>query len=283
VAHTRTTQSIVDPSGNGQYQFTTIDVPGTSDTEAYGVNNTGLVSGFYVLNGIGHSFLWRNGTLTTVVHDPSSNTLLGDVNEPGMVAGNYGPFSIQHAAMYSIGTGMWTTLPDVPNLPINLGNGINPQGIATGSAATGSVAAPSNSIGWTWDGKKYSFFSVPGAAGFGTESVGINAPGTVSGYFQDVNGSFHGFLKEGSTFANVDVPGASDTFAYGLNNSGEQVGYYVDQLGDVHGFVLRAGKFTTIDVPGSLATLVTNINERGDLVGLWFDSNATHAFLASRR
>ena len=59
-----------------------------SDTEAYGVNNTRLVSGFYVRNGIGHGFLWQNGILATVVHDPSSNTLLGDVNEPGFVVGN---------------------------------------------------------------------------------------------------------------------------------------------------------------------------------------------------
>jgi hypothetical protein len=217
-----------------------------------------------------------------VDHDSGPNTLLGDVNEPGLVAGNYGSFNTQHAAIYSIGAGTWTTLPDVPNLPINLGNGINPQGDVVGSAATGSVAVPSNSIGWTWDGRKYSFFTVPGATGFGTEAVGINAPGLVSGYFQDINGSFHGFLKQGSQFTTIDVPGATGTFAYGLNNSGEQVGYYVDQQGGVHGFVLRSGSFTTIDVPGSLATLVTNVNERGDLVGLWLDSNATHAFLASR-
>jgi len=282
-AHTaRTTQSTIDLSGNAQYQFTTIDVPGTSDTEAYGINNTGLVSGFYVVNGTGHGFLWRDGTLTTVDQGSGSNTLLGDVNEPGMVAGNYGPFNIQHAAIYSIGAGTFTTLPDIPNLPINLGNGINPQGEVVGSAAMGSVAAPFNSVGWIWDGRSYSFFTVPGAAGLGTEAVGINAPGSVSGYFQDGNGSFHGFLKQGSKFTTIDVPGAMNTFGFGLNNSGEQVGYYVDQQGDVHGFVLRAGKFNTIDVSGSLGTLVTNINERGDLVGLWFDSNATHAFLATR-
>jgi hypothetical protein len=173
--------------------------------------------------------------------------------------------------------------PRHPNLPINLGNGINPQGVAVGSAATGNVATPSNSIGWIWDGRKYSFFTVPGAAGLGTEAIGINAPGQVSGYFQDLKGSFHGFLKQGSNFTNIDVPGATDTFVYGLNNSGDQVGYYVDQQGDVHAFVLQAGNFTTIEVPGSTATLVTSINERGDLVGLWFDPNATHAFIASRR
>jgi hypothetical protein len=116
VAHTvRTAQPIVDPSGTAHYQFTTIDAPGTSDTEAYGINNTGLVSGFYVVNGIGHGFLWQNGALQTVDHpgDRTSNTLLGDVNEPGMVASNYGPFDTQHAAIYSVGAGTWTTLPDI--------------------------------------------------------------------------------------------------------------------------------------------------------------------------
>src|SRR5262245_30575176 len=77
VAHAaRTTQSLVDPPGNGQYQFTTIDVPNTSDTEAFGINNTGLVSGFYTVNGTGHGFLWRDGTVTTVDQGSGSNTLL---------------------------------------------------------------------------------------------------------------------------------------------------------------------------------------------------------------
>ena len=58
------------------------------------------------------------------------------MNEPGLVVGNYGPFDTQHAAIYDSGDATWTTLPEVPNLPINLGNGINPQGIAVGSAVT---------------------------------------------------------------------------------------------------------------------------------------------------
>jgi hypothetical protein len=271
-------------SGVTQYIFTTIDAPGASDTEAYGINNTDLVTGFYVINGVGHGFWWRNGTVRTVEHssDPNENTLLGQANDLGVVAGNYGTFSTQHATIYSITENKWTTLPDVPGEPINLGNGINFWGVAVGAVSTGSVAAPSNSTGWVWDGKSYSFFTVPGAAGLGTEPVGLNALGVVSGYFQDAQGSFHGFLKLGPKFTNIDVPGAADTFAYGINSFADQVGYYVDKDGNIHGFVRRAGVFTTIDVPGSLATLVTNINDAGDLSGLWFDANATHAFIAHR-
>jgi probable HAF family extracellular repeat protein len=268
--------------GTKDYQFTTFDAPGTSDTEAYGINNPGVVPGFYVVQGRAHGFVWRNGSLMTVDHPDARNTLLGDVNEPGLVVGNYGPFDLQHAATYDIRTGTWTTLPDVPNLPMNIGNGINPQGIAVGSAAMGNLNVTFNSVAWIWDGREYSFFNVPGAAGFGTTAGGINAPGQVAGYFQDANGSFHGFLKDGSTFTQIDVPGAKDTFGYAINSRTDLAGWYVDQQGVEHGFVLSGGNFTTIDVPGSLGTLVTGINQKGELAGLWFAANATHAFTAIR-
>jgi probable HAF family extracellular repeat protein len=145
----------------------------------------------------------------------------------------------------------------------------------------GNVSATFNNVGWIWDGQAYSFFTVPGSTGFGTTAGGINAPGQVVGYFQDVNGNFHGFLKHGSTFTQIDVPGATGTFAYGINDRTDVVGWYLDQQFGEHGFVLSGGTFMTIDVPGSLATLVTGINNNGELVGLWFDSSATHGFLAS--
>jgi hypothetical protein len=125
-------------AGTTTYQFTTIDAPGSSDTEAYGFNTPGLVTGFYLIQGHANGFIWQNGSITTADHPGALHTLLGDVNEPGLVIGNYGSFFLQHAAIYSIRTGAFTTLPDVPNLPMNFGNGINPQGIAVGSAAMGN-------------------------------------------------------------------------------------------------------------------------------------------------
>jgi hypothetical protein len=204
------------------------------------------------------------------------------VNEPGLVVGNYGLFDLQHAATYDIGTGTWTTLPDVPNLPMNIGNGINSQGTAVGVASMGNLNVTFNNVAWIWDGTAYSFFTAPGAAAeFGTTAAGINARGQVSGFFQDASGGFHGFLKDGSTFTQIDVPGATGTLAYAINNRSDVAGWYMDQQGGEHGFVLSGGNFTTIDVPGSRGTLVTGINEKGELAGLWFDVNATHAFTAS--
>ena len=48
-------------------QYTTIDVPGAASTVAVGVNDLGVVSGFYFdSSGNEHGFLYRDGTFTTV-------------------------------------------------------------------------------------------------------------------------------------------------------------------------------------------------------------------------
>ena len=269
-------------AGTKEYQFSTFDVPGAFATTAYGINASGLVAGAYFVQGIAHGFYLRHGSLTKVDHSGAEDTLLGGVSEPGLIIGNYGPFATQHAAIYDIGTDTWTTLPDVPNLPVNIGNGINPQGMAVGAAGTGDLNGVFNCVAWIWDGRAYSFFTVPGAGGLGTTAAGINASGQVVGYFGDANNASHGFLKYGSTLTQIDVPGATDTFSYAINNRSDMAGWYVDQQGIPHGFLLSGGKITTIDVPGSLGTQITSISNNGELAGFWYDVNAIHAFTAIR-
>jgi len=170
-------------------------------------------------------------------------------------------------------------------LPLNIGNGINAQGLAVGSAGTGDLNQQLNNVAWIWDGTTYSFFIAPGSSGeFGTTAGGINSAGQVSGYYQDADGAYHGFVKNGATFTQIDVPDAIYTFAYSINDRTDVVGWYFDQQFNQHGFVLSGGKFTTIDAPGSAGTAVTAINSKGDLAGYWFDAaNVYHAFTASLR
>jgi len=265
-----------------EYQFTTFDYPGAFATTAYGINAPGLVAGAYFVQGIAHGFYLQKGSLTGIDHPGAEFTLLGGVSEPGLVVGNYGPFATQHAAIYNIGTGTWTTFPDVPNLPVNIGNGINAQGIAVGAASTGDLNGTFNSVAWIWDGQAYSFFTVPGAGVLGTTAAGINASGQVLGYFGDANNASHGFLKDGSTLTQIDVPGAIDTFSYAINSRTDIVGWYVDQQNITHGFLLSGGKFTTIDAPDSMGTQVTSISNNGEIAGFWYDVNAIHAFTAIR-
>ena len=82
---------------------------------------------------------------------------------------------------------------------------------------------------------------VPGAstaANFGTNLLGINNFGWVSGHFTDGSGGEHGFIgvpnEHSWKFFQIDVPGATATSGGGLNDFGAIAGHYVtngQQLG----------------------------------------------------
>ena len=71
-------------------QYTTIDVPGATITIAVGVNDLGVVSGFYAdSGGNDHGFLDRDGTFTTIDVPGAADTVLTVVNDLGVAVGYY--------------------------------------------------------------------------------------------------------------------------------------------------------------------------------------------------
>jgi len=268
------------------YQFVSIDgSPTSTDTLAFGINDSRLVSGFYSdASSEGHGFLWRGGTLQTVDYPEAAITELGPSNNLGVTILNYGDVNTQHAATYDTHRAIWTTFPDIPGQPVNFADGINDWGIADGSACQGNLNASSDCEAWTWNGKKYSLFTVPQAAPGTAFPTGSNDPGKVVGFYQDSSGVYHGFLKIGDSYTTVDVPfaGATGSVLYGINNLDEMVGAYFDASGLPHGVVVCHGVFTSVDVPfaGVLGTNILGVNDRGDISGEWFDSTLGHAFVA---
>ena len=119
--------------------------------------------------------------------------------------------------------------------------------------------------------------------------------GDIAGFYTDVAGRSHGFVRDGVTgaFAAVDVPGALDTWALGLNAHGDVSGTFKDQAGAQHGFVRDGAGFHAIDVPGAvsttpatsefgtgLGTAVGTIRDDGAVSGGWGDgAGASHGFL----
>ena len=64
--------------------FTTIDVPGGSDTMAFGINNAGdIVGGFNNAVGGGHGFLYTGGNFTTIDVPGSTGTNAHGINDIG--------------------------------------------------------------------------------------------------------------------------------------------------------------------------------------------------------
>jgi hypothetical protein len=140
-----------------------------------------------------------------------------------------------------------------------LPTGINAEGVVVGyyfSAANvchGFLRYP--------DGK-YLSFDAPGADttpndNSGTFPTAISALGEVTGYFIDVSGAAHGFLRSAAgKFTSFDVPVAAGTsIPVAINLEGSVVGYYADLNSQFHAFIRRPdGTFVSFDGPNGCAS-----------------------------
>jgi hypothetical protein len=151
--------------------FVTINAPsGPNTVNAQGINNKGLVVGFYVgTDGQDHGFTAsvktaRNGTVTgTPVSDPTIPAVAGEpgatfvfsqilgINDKGIAVGYYGDSTTsQHGFLYNTHTGTYTFLDD-PSEAFH--NGVEV-----------------------------------------TQITGITNSGEITGFYSDANGVFHGFV-----------------------------------------------------------------------------------------
>lgn len=114
----------------------------------------------------------------------------------------------------------------------------------------------------------------PGAVD--TRCQGVNNWGQVVGFYEDTDGSIHGFVYDKGIFSTIDVPGSLDTNASSINDYGQIVGTY----DGTHGFLYDDEEFHGIDVPEALETRCWCINNRGQIVGVFNGSSgASHGFL----
>jgi hypothetical protein len=213
-----TEMSAVATPVSPSYKFITIAAPNSPYAVASGINNAGVVTGYYLDSSSNYrGFVWQNGAFRTVDYPGAVDTSLGQANNQGVAIGYYGDGTTSHTVTYSVSTGVWAALPDIPNYSQNDGYSINDKGVAVGNAFEGST-----SVAWVWDpvSLSYSFFTVPGAAQYSTSPSGINEKNEVAGYYADASGVYHGFLKQYGTYTTIDVPGAAGTFLDGINNRG---------------------------------------------------------------
>lgn len=184
---------------------TILDVAGASDTFALGINDSGLVAGYWdLLDAYGNylvnlGFTWKDGTfIDTQINFPGATGAL-----PGA-----GLFGVNSRGDLS---GVW-----LPDLNGNIEHGF---------------VCPKTAPCFSYDA------SVPGTVL--TQGDGINAHGQVAGVSCDDNFVCHAFLKVGATLTSFDYPGATSTAAYGINSAGQIVGKYFTADGLTHGFLAQ--------------------------------------------
>jgi len=263
------------------YSYTSLDYPGASYTQAFGINDGGTIVGVYKdASGLNHGFSLSGGTYTPInypgaLDSPIGGTLLGGVNDAGTIVGTYFDASaLPHG--FSLSGGTYT--------PINYPGFVTltwASGISNAGAIVGYYDDTSGQHGFSLSGTSYTSLDYPGA--LYTWASGINNRDTIVGWYFDASAVQHGFSLSGGTYTPIDYPGASYTQAFGINDGGTIVGTYFDTSGLNHGFSLSGGTYTPLDYPGTVSTTQANgINNAGTIVGEYGDATGNmHGFMAT--
>jgi hypothetical protein len=278
--------------------FQTFDNPADPTfNNLMGINNRGLIAGFYGSGDAGHPntgyFLTQSGNFVPSEFPGAAQTQLTGLNDRGVTVGYFYPTNNGVAFDNQFGfyekDGVFTAVnnpktPTNPNPGVLIENqlmGVNDHNIAVGfyNDATG------DSHGYTYDIATGAFSAdINDPAAVSTVSAAINDRGGIAGFYTDSGGTVHGFLDSHGQFTTIDAPGATTTELLGLNDHGEAVGEAV--VGGVtHGLIYdaRTGEFTMLDDPNAAGfTLFNGLNDRGDVVGFYSDAAGnTHGLLAT--
>jgi hypothetical protein len=231
--------------------------PGSIQTQATGINNADITTGFwsptnlgpngqnmpqdanfgFVRQPTGKNFTYISVTDPLTAGLPQADQALG-INNSNVVAGFYNDANgASHAFTYALSTATYT--------PLKFG---------------GTVAAA---------------------------ATGINDNGQVCGFYTTAKGSTFGFVRNatGGVVSHFKVPGTNFTQLFGINNAGVAVGFYMGSDNVPHGlyYTPATGAWTPVNDPnGVQGTVVNGINNKNQLVGFYTDAAGnTHGMIVT--
>ena len=243
-------------------------VSGSTETIAFGINNSGTITGFWLnSSGIEQGFVGPDdgSNYTTFNDDPSGGTQPRGISRSGYIMGIDDVSSGNPLDYIPYERAPDGTITDVTmnGTALNyLAQGINKKNTFAGSYENSS----SQIFGYT--GKNAQFVKGITLKGITTTAVagrGINDAGDTVGWYEDSSGIQHGFYQpKGGKAVTIDDPGGT-TNVEGINNKGELSGLYTDTSGNRHGFIysIKKKKFTELTVPNSTYVEVWGLNDKG--------------------
>jgi hypothetical protein len=140
------------------------------------------------------------------------------------------------------------------------------------SAATaGSASAKEQFTSFDPQGSVYTF------------AAGINASGSVAGYYQDSEGMTHGFLRASDgKITSFDGKGSTLTEATGINDKGEIAGWYRDESGTFFSFVRGIdGTMTKFNPTKGNEPGMVGLNEKGKVAGWYITGDQEAGFVGA--
>jgi uncharacterized membrane protein len=205
--------------------------PGGSFTTAFGINNSGVVSGTFI-TGATHGFFFYGATYTQFDLPGYVNTYVFGQNDAGDFVGLAIDAQNVHTAYISVG-GVVTTFT-IPGSGDVAPRGINSLGQVAGYYIDGAFQ---HGFFRDVDGTLTYPIDFPGSTT--TEIWGLNDRGVMVGT-HNIAGTQHGFVLQHRTrFISYDHPDSSFTAFGSINNSGMICGYYSDVSGFGHAFIAR--------------------------------------------
>lgn len=271
------------------YLFSPLDYPGSGFTAAIAINASGDIVGVYG-NPPGppyveHGFLFTKGRFSPIDFPESLLTRPYGINAGGEIVGVYADAQGNaHGFRF---------LPQAPYPFVSAEELGATNTYFRGINDAGTIVGDADGRGLVWKGLKTQALNYPGAVQ--SVATGINLAGDIVGYYEDQQGTRHGFLwrrHQRPHFLTIDHPEATTTGltnevgteVRGSNDQGQLVGvFYKAPAGDAHGFVLTLPglHFETIDYPGALQSEVNGINDAGQIVGDYIDESGTHGYVAT--
>jgi probable HAF family extracellular repeat protein len=196
--------------------YTTISVPGSTQTWATGINDQGQIVGSYNTGHGFNGFLYSNGIYTKIsVPSAPDDTYVYGINNSRQIVGTYNTGSTgMFGFIYDKGT--FTTLSDplaAPAVPQTAASGINNSGQVVGGFRSADGTAD---YGFLYSNGTYTTLSAPGASY--TFAPGINDRHQIVG-----SAGNSSFLYSDGNYTAFSYPGLG-TQALGINNSEHIVG-----------------------------------------------------------
>jgi len=260
-------------------------------TRVFGINEGGVVSGQYVDkdDGAFHAFLrMPDGSYPPDldIHIGNNDTFVGLLNDKNEVSGSY----------IDNDTGLeqpWVRTKDGAVITIGVPDGagggigqfINNKGVLAGDYFDGNAA-----FHCFTRTRKGTIAEVPDAPNAGTgadqgsQCIGINNEGDLSGGIVDSNYNATAFIRHDGSYEEFQAPKAGSgpgqgTTAAEIDDRGWVVGQVIDANDVMHGFIRDPSKnYTIVDAPDAgtspgQGTVAVEHREAGWAIGEYIDSN----------
>ncbi|MBI3475218.1 MAG: hypothetical protein HY010_05775 [Acidobacteria bacterium] len=251
------------------FQYTTLQVPGSSYTVALGINNSGQIVGSFVVNDKQSGFLYSGGSFQTIACPNSSFTIAQGINDSGVIVGWCDPTGSAQGFIYQNGNFAYL---NYPGSTLTALMGVNDLGDIVGVYQLGSQ------FGFVY---RNGVFKTLGTA---RSANGINQSETIAANI--CGARCHGIVKaktkKGWTVVQkVQYPGAASTGLGGINDNGDLSGAWgPTQDGQQEGFVYfkDTNTFFGFNIQHSPDMEVTGINNSRQVVGFYGTGSGLHGF-----